>query len=135
MGSPTPGVAVVGAGNMGCALVRSGLDGTGGYRYLGLFDEDPSKIGQRCSGFTVRPLEELGSVVNGHPDLIAIIAVTAGRGQEALDRIISLGCTGILSFNLEPLRAPEGVDLRYVEVSTELDVLTHSMRRREAEKR
>ncbi len=130
-----PGVAVVGAGNMGCALVKSGLAGTGGYRYLGLFDHDPLKTGRECSGFTVKPVDELGDLIRSFPDLIVIIAVTTGRGQEALDHIISLGCTGVLSFNLEPLRAPEGVDLRYVEVSTELDVLTHSMRRREAAKR
>jgi redox-sensing transcriptional repressor len=126
-----PGVAVVGAGNIGCALVRSGLEGTGGYRYSGLFDTDPGRIGGECSGFKVRPVSDLADLVDKDQHLIAVIAVTPGEGQKALDQVVSLGCRAVLSFNLEPLRPPEGVDLRYVEVSTELDVLTHSMRRRE----
>lgn len=127
-----PGVVVVGAGNIGCALIRSGLEGTGGYEYLGLFDTDTSRIGTECSGVRVRAMDELGELISTREDTIAVIAVTPGEGQKALEKVVSLGCRAVLSFNLEPLKAPVGVDLRYVEVSTELDVLTHSMRRREA---
>ena len=60
-----------------------------------------------------------------------MIAVTTGSGQIALDKLVKAGCKAILSFTLEPLRAPKDVEIKYVEVSTELDVLTHSMRRKE----
>ncbi|MBN2586989.1 MAG: redox-sensing transcriptional repressor Rex [Candidatus Fermentibacteraceae bacterium] len=123
-----PPVIVVGVGNIGRALLESGLDGTGGYRYTAAFDADPDLSGEMIAGVRVLPLDEIGSSAGNITDTIAIVAVSAGHGQDAVDRLLKAGCRCILSFNLEPLEVPEGVSLRYVEVSTELDILTHSMK-------
>ncbi|OPL18374.1 MAG: hypothetical protein AVO35_05885 [Candidatus Aegiribacteria sp. MLS_C] len=125
-----PPVIVVGVGNIGRALLASGLDGTGGYRYTAAFDSDPAMEGVGISGITVMPAREIASACSDLNDTIAIVAVSPGRGQEAVDSLIRAGCRSILSFNLEPLEIPPGVSLRYIEVSTELDVLTHSMKNR-----
>lgn len=126
-----PPVIIVGAGSIGCALLASGLDGTGGYVYHSIFDNDPAKIGTMCEDKQIRPIEDIPKVIKSDEEVIAVIAVTGGEGQVALDHLIQAGCKAVLSFTLEPLKAPETVDVRYVEVSTELDVLTHSIRRRE----
>ena len=126
-----PAVIVIGAGNIGSALLESGLDGTGGYSYSAIFDSDPNTIGTTIAGVTVQPLAELRETVAEHGDVIAILAVPPGEGQNAVDNLVSTGCISILSFTLEPLDIPEGVVLRYVEVSTELDILTHSMKCRD----
>ena len=123
-----PAVIVIGAGNIGSALLESGLDGTGGYSYSAIFDSDPNIIGTTIAGVAVQPLTELRETVSEHGDVIAILAVTPGEGQNAVNNLVSSGCISILSFTLEPLVVPEGVVLRYVEVSTELDILTHSMK-------
>lgn len=124
-----PDVIVIGAGNMGCALLRSGLEGTGGYAFSGIFDIDPNKAGKTCAGMAIRPVEEIPGAVGENPDVIAVMAVTPGQGQKALETLASAGIRAVLSFNLEPLQAPDGVNVRYVEVPTELDVLTHFIRR------
>lgn len=123
-----PPVVVVGVGNIGRALLESGLEGTGGYRYAAAFDRDPALIGQTCAGITVRPVEEVKGTIGELGSVLAIVAVPPGEGQKALDRLVSAGCRSILSFTLEPLEIPEDVCLRYVEVSTELDLLTHYMK-------
>ncbi len=126
-----PPVIIVGAGSIGCALMDSGLDGTGGYIYDSIFDNDPAKIGKKCGEKIIQSTDEIKNVLEVNNEIIAVIAVTGGAGQQALENLVQAGCKAILSFTLEPLRAPENVEVRYVEVSTELDVLTHSIRRKE----
>ena len=130
-----PPVIIIGAGSIGCALMVSGLQGTGGYSYDAIFDIDPEKLGKLCGEKTIRSVEEIYDVIKDNHEVIAVIAVTRGAGQAALDLLIQAGCKAVLSFTLEPLKAPEDIEVRYVEVSTELDVLTHSMRRKERVKR
>lgn len=125
-----PEVIIIGAGSIGCALLDSGLEGTGGYIYSGIYDIDPEKIGGKCAGVEIRPATEIPTLSNDNKEQIAIIAVTRGQGQNVLDMLVEAGFRAVLSFNLEPLQSPDGVEVRYVEVSTELDVLTHSMRRK-----
>jgi redox-sensing transcriptional repressor len=125
-----PGVIIAGAGNIGCALLQSGLEGTGGYTYRGIFDIDCEKIGKTCSGMTIRDVSEIREMAAVDHELIAIIAVSPGQGQIALNTLVKSGVRAFLSFNLEPLGTPPGVELSYVEVSTELDVLTHAIRKR-----
>ncbi len=126
-----PPVIIVGAGSIGCALMASGLDGTGGYVYHSIFDNDTAKIGTMCGTKKIRPIKDIPEVIKANKEVIAVIAVTGGAGQVALDYLIEAGCKAVLSFTLEPLQAPENVVVRYIEVSTELDVLTHSIRRKE----
>ena len=126
-----PPVIIVGAGSIGCALMASGLDGTGGYVYHSIFDNDPSKIGMMCGSKKIKSIKDIPEVIKANNEVIAVIAVSGGAGQLALNYLIEVGCKAVLSFTLEPLHAPENVDVRYIEVSTELDVLTHSIRRKE----
>ncbi len=126
-----PPVIIVGAGSIGYGLMNSGLTGTGGYQYTAIFDKDPEKIGNLCGEMRIRSMEEISELVREKEEIIAVIAVSTGAGQDAMDSLVAAGCKAILSFTLEPLKVPDGVEVRYVEVSTELDVLTHSMRRKE----
>jgi redox-sensing transcriptional repressor len=125
----SPSIVIIGAGNIGRALLESGLRGTGGYTYSAIFDIDPDLIGTKCAGLTVKSMDDIRSTVSNYEYFIAVIAVTMGEGQKVVDRLLKAGCRAMLSFNLEPLELPEGVELRYIEVSTELDMLTHSMKR------
>lgn len=129
-GSPPP-VAVVGVGNIGRALLESGLEGTGGYEYFAAFDTDPEIIGRTFSGVEVRPLSDITEAAEELGDFIAVVAVPEGLGQSAVDSVTGAGCRAVLSFTPEPIEVPESVMLRYVEVSTELDILTHHIRRTE----
>ena len=122
-------VIVIGAGNIGHALLESGLEGTGGYDYSAIFDNDPDKQGKICVGTAVQPMAELRETIRELGDVIAVIAVPDGEGQKCVNQLVEAGCNAILSFVLEPLDVPEGIELRYIEISTELDILTHSMTR------
>jgi redox-sensing transcriptional repressor len=124
-----PVLIVIGTGNIGRALLESGLEGTGGYSYCAAFDIDPALVGTDICGLQVQSIDDISRCISDSGDAIAILAVSRGDGQAAVDMLVEAGCRSILSFNLEPLEVPDHVSLRYVEISTELDILTHSLRR------
>ena len=91
-------VILVGVGNLGRAL--SGYRGFAqqGFRLVGAFDIDPSKIGEKLGSLTVLPLSELEEFVRTEGVELAMIAVPAGVVTEVTERLEMAGVTGILNF-------------------------------------
>ncbi len=71
-------VILVGVGNLGRAL--SGYRGFAqqGFRLVGAFDIDPSKIGEKLGSLTVMPLSDLEEFVRAEAVELAMIAVLQG---------------------------------------------------------
>ncbi|MCU0714032.1 MAG: redox-sensing transcriptional repressor Rex [Pirellula sp.] len=91
-------VILVGVGNLGRAL--SGYRGFAqqGFRLVGAFDIDPSKIGEKLGSLTVLPLSDLEEFVRAEGVELAMIAVPAGVVTEVTERLEMAGVTGILNF-------------------------------------
>lgn len=91
-------VILVGVGNLGRAL--SGYRGFAqqGFRLVGAFDIDPSKIGEKLGSLTVMPLSDLEEFVRAEGVELAMIAVPAGVVSELTERLEMAGVTGILNF-------------------------------------
>ena len=91
-------VILVGVGNLGRAL--SGYRGFAqqGFRLVGAFDIDPSKIGEKLGSLTVMPLSELEEFVRTEGVELAMIAVPAGVVSEVTERLEMAGVTVILNF-------------------------------------
>jgi len=91
-------VILVGVGNLGRAL--SGYRGFAqqGFRLVGAFDIDPSKIGEKLGSLTVMPFSDLEEFVRAKGVELAMIAVPAGVVSEVTERLEMAGVTGILNF-------------------------------------
>lgn len=129
--SEPPPVVLLGAGNLGRSLLQGGIHGTR-YRFHSVFDRDHRKTGSIVGGHEVHPVEAMEAVLEGVQDFIGMLAVTPGAAQEAVDHLVDRGCRAILSFNVEPVRVPEGVNLRYTDMPFEMDLLSHGLKRFES---
>ncbi|MFN7876194.1 MAG: redox-sensing transcriptional repressor Rex [Pirellula sp.] len=91
-------VILVGVGNLGRAL--SGYRGFAqqGFRLVGAFDIDPSKIGEKLGSLTVMPFSDLEEFVRAKGVELAMIAVPVGVVSEVTERLEMAGVTGILNF-------------------------------------
>ncbi len=127
-------VVIVGAGNLGRALANYGGFVTRGFRIEAVFDSDSALIGNQLGGVTVRHVRELESVVTSHGVAIGVIAVPAGAAQSVCDRLVAVGVTSILNFAPLVLNVPDGVDVRKVDLSIELQILAFHAQRRSAER-
>ena len=114
---------LVGIGNLGSALADYAGFGSRGFEFVGLFDASPARIGQQIGGLTVRPIEELETVVTATEASIGVITTPAEVAQAVCNRLAAAGVRSILNFAPVTLAAPEGVDVRKVDLSVELQVL------------
>ena len=124
--SPPP-VVLLGAGRLGRALLEGGIPCTK-YRFLCAFDIDDSRAGELIGGLTVYHTSQMRELLDGINNFIGMICVTPGAAQQAVDLLVGNGCRAILSFNIEPLCAPPGVDIRYTDMPFEMDLLSHGLK-------
>jgi redox-sensing transcriptional repressor len=123
-------VAIVGMGNLGHALASYSGFVTKGFRIVGLFDDDPTLVGERVVGIGVRPLSELPDCHATDPISIGVIATPAGAAQAVCDALVGVGVTSILNFAPAVLAVRDGVDVRRVDLSTELQILAFHAQRK-----
>jgi redox-sensing transcriptional repressor len=123
-------VIIVGAGNLGRALANYGGFASRGFRVAALLDSDPGVIGSVIAGHAVRAADEMESVVAESGAMIGAITVPAVAAQGICDRLLAAGVTSILNFAPVVLSVPDGVDVRKVDLSIELQILAFHAQRR-----
>ena len=117
-------VVVLGAGNLGSALVSYRGFRERGFDIMGVFDNDLSKIGKRLMDLEVMGTEKLDQVIRENNVKIGILTVPASAAQEAANQIINSGIKAILNFAPTVLSVPENVEVRDIDLSTRLEILT-----------
>lgn len=117
-------VVLIGVGNLGQALVGYAGFGSRGFRIAALLDNDPVRVGTQIAGITVRHLDELAAVVAADDISIAVLATPAAAAQPVCDRLVQAGVTSILNFAPCVLAVPADVDVRKVDLSLELQILS-----------
>ena len=125
-------VVLVGVGNLGRALAGYGGFAERGFCVVGLFDTDPARVGEAVGDLVVRHLDDLGQVVRAAGASIGVIATPAGAAQGVCDRLVDAGITSVLNFAPVLLQVPPGVDVRKVDLSNELQVLSFHEHRKSA---
>jgi len=120
-------VLIVGAGNLGRALANYGGFGSWGFRVVGVLDIDERKVGIEVDGLVVESLDDLERIVADRSIAIGIIATPASGAQYVADRLAAAGVRSILSFAPTVLRVAEGIQVRRVDLSTELQILTYHL--------
>jgi len=123
-------VVIVGAGNLGRALANYGGFASRGFRVAALLDADPVVIGSVIAGHRVRAADEIERVVADSGVMIGAITVPAIAAQGICDRLVAAGVTSILNFAPVVLNVPDGVDVRKVDLSIELQILAFHAQRR-----
>jgi redox-sensing transcriptional repressor len=118
-------VAIIGAGNLGQAL--AGFPGfeESGFVVAGVFDSDPNKIGSEVNGLAVEAVADLDEAVKDREVAIGIITTPASSAQDVADRLSAAGVRSILNFAAAMLDVGPGVEVRRVDLSTELQILSY----------
>lgn len=129
-------VALVGFGRLGGALLGYRGFTERGFDIVGVFDSDPDRVGTVvdargavAKGLTVRSMKHLEADLRQLGAEIAILAVPAASAQEVADRVIKGGVSAILNFAPVTLDLPPAVLVRWVDMSSELQVLSYHLNR------
>ena len=123
-------VVVVGVGHLGHALANYGGFATRGFRLAGLVDADPALVGEVVADVKVRPLTELADIVRAENIVIGVIATPADAAQEVAELLIDAGVQSILNFAPVVLAVPDDVEVRKVDLASELQILAFHEQRK-----
>ncbi len=116
-------VAIVGIGNLGRALTNSAGFASRGCQVTSLFDVDPAVVGEEIRGMRVRHMDELARLRGADRPDIGVITSPGWSAQGVADLLVRAGVTSLLNFAPRVLTVPAAVNLRYVDLSIELQVL------------
>ncbi|MDA3041192.1 MAG: redox-sensing transcriptional repressor Rex [Actinomycetota bacterium] len=122
-------VVIVGAGNLGRALANYQGLAARGFPVRALLDVDPTLVGARFGQVEVLHLDEMERVVGEAGVGVGILATPADQAQLVADRLVALGVSSLLNFTEETLVVPSWVEVRRVDLATELQILSFYQRR------
>lgn len=126
-------LAIVGAGNLGFALCTYRGFNVRGFHIAGVFDNDPTRIGKRIGHLEVQPLERFSEIVQSENIRIGVIAVPISAAQEVADLMVKNGLEAILNFAPVALNVPDHIEIRNVDLSVKLEILTFNLAFRAAQ--
>ena len=119
-------IIVVGAGNLGRALMQNFHFKESGFRLLAAFDIAPALIGTEIAGTPVLDMAELERFVPVRRPDVAVLTVPQAAAQSMADRLIELGIRGFWNFtNVELSSDLDGICFEDVHFADSLLTLSY----------
>lgn len=118
-------VLLVGAGNLGSALVGYPNFKAHRLKIAAVFDNNFIKIGRPFGDLIIEDIARICEVNARIGARLGVIAVPAHAAQEVADALVAAGARGILNFAPTILRVPPYVHVRNVSFLQELAVLSY----------
>ncbi|MGE9807386.1 MULTISPECIES: redox-sensing transcriptional repressor Rex [unclassified Janibacter] len=125
-------VVIIGMGNLGRALADYSGFATRGFQIVALLDRDESVIGEKIGALTVQPMSVLSELADAGRVSIGVITTPAASAQVVCDALVEAGVGSVLNFAPCVLSVPAGVEVRKVDLSTELQILAFHEQRKSA---
>lgn len=108
-------VILVGAGYLGHALASYHGFEQRGFRIVGVFDNDPAKIGGQIGAVAVEGLDALPAAIRQQRCQIAVIAVPATAAQWVADLLVAAGIKSLLCYAPIKLTVPSYIRVEYID--------------------
>ncbi|HJM64878.1 MAG: redox-sensing transcriptional repressor Rex [Roseibacillus sp.] len=118
-------VVMVGAGNLGVALLRYRGFEKEGFEVVAAFDAVPEAVVSRGISVPVYGQGEVTRFIRENDVRLAILCVPGGVAQEAANELVGAGVQGILNFSPTLLQVPDAVTVNNVDLALELENLSY----------
>ncbi|KAB2950989.1 redox-sensing transcriptional repressor Rex [Heliorestis acidaminivorans] len=128
-------VIIIGAGHLGKALAtyKGLLDR--GFDVVALFDSHPNELEHEKDSGTdtlpenlpIYPLDMLNKVVQEKQVKMGIIAVPADSAQSIADDLVQSGVASIINFAPVVLNVPDHIEVRNIDLTVNLEVLSFNL--------
>lgn len=118
-------VILVGAGNLGSALLRYPGFAKEGFEVVAAFDAKVTPTRARNVGVPLMPMDKLGAFVAERRIKMAILTVPGTVAQEVANELVASGVMAILNFAPIILQVPESVVVNNVDLAIELENLSY----------
>jgi redox-sensing transcriptional repressor len=118
---------LVGAGNLGSALMGYQEFQRHGLRIVAAFDTDPQKVGSQVHGVPVRAMENLEQGIKAIGAEIAILTVPSPFAQATAETLVRAGITSIWNFTNTKLKVLDQIVVQREDLSSGYALLSVQM--------
>ena len=120
--------ALVGAGNLGSALVKSPMFEKRGVDVVAIFDVSEDVIGKTIGGVEVYPMDELESRIRDYEVDIVILTLPKENAVDVSAKLCSTGISGIWNFTGKELELDDcGIVVENVHIGDSLMTLCYEI--------
>lgn len=123
-------VLLVGAGNLGSALLHYSGFPLRGFHVVAAFDVTEGKVGEEINGVRVHHIDELARLNAQLNASVGVVAVTREAAQEVVDKLVAAGVQAILNFAPVSILVRPGIVVRHVDLTSQMEVLSYYLRAR-----
>lgn len=117
-------IALIGAGNLGKAILKYKMLNRFGFNIEYVFDNNPEIIGKNISGQEVLDMNRIRDVIGERNIEISILAVPPDSAQKVTDILVKAGIKVIINYTSVPIRAPSKVR---IETTDPIEKLLHTL--------
>jgi redox-sensing transcriptional repressor len=121
---------LVGAGNLGSALLGYTDFEKAGIRIVAAFDSSPAKIGKKIHGISVLPMAKFDDLAKRMHIVIGILTAPADRAQLIAEQMVKAGIQAIWNFAPITLDVPEDIIVENVELYASLAIFSRKLSER-----
>ncbi|MCL4376913.1 MAG: redox-sensing transcriptional repressor Rex [Actinobacteria bacterium] len=117
-------IVLVGAGNLGRAILNYKMLNKFGFNIEYVFDNDKNVIGKKISGKEVTDISNLKSVVKDKSLKIAILAVSPEAAQNVTNLLVDSGIKVIINYTSVPVDVPAHIN---IQTADPIEILLHTL--------
>ncbi|HEY1477917.1 MAG TPA: redox-sensing transcriptional repressor Rex [Chthoniobacterales bacterium] len=118
-------VILVGAGNLGSALMHYDGFAKEGFEIIAAFDIRPERAKSGNPNIPILPMDRLKGFISEHSVKLAILTVPGTNAQVVTNELVEAGIQAILNFSPSILQVPNNVVVNNVNLAIELENLSY----------
>jgi len=118
-------VILVGAGNLGSALIHYDGFAKEGFEIVAAFDIRPDRAKSGSLKIPMLPMDHLKEFISEHSVKLAILTVPGTNAQAVTNELVNAGIQAILNFSPSILQVPSNVVVNNVNLAIELENLSY----------
>lgn len=120
-------IIIIGAGNIGQALVNYSNFKKRGFNFMALFDVNPKLIGLTVNGIEIYDVDKLESYLLEHHIDIAALTLPSPSSTKIAQILFDAGVKGIWNFSRTYIDPPENVVVENVHLTDSLMTLSYKL--------
>ena len=120
---------LIGAGNLGQALLNYTNFARRGFIFKGIFDHNPALHGMKIRDLEIRPMEEMSFFIKENNIDIAVLTIPKNDAVTVAEKLVENNIKAIWNFAHVDLHVPEPVQVENVHLSDSLMKLSYNSSR------
>ena len=122
-------LVLIGAGNLGQALLNYNNFARRGFIFKGIFDQNPELHGTKICGLDVLPMDEMSTFIEENNIDIAVLTIPKNGAVKVAENLVEYGIKAIWNFAHVDLKVPKHVQVENVHLSDSLMKLSYNSSR------